>query len=53
LLQRKASLALISSGVLIAKEDIKQTVILVLIGITISTKSGMVKNNRNSYESRV
>jgi len=47
LLQRKVSLALIPSSVSAAKETIKQTTILILIGVTVSTKSGMVENNRN------
>jgi len=45
LLQRKVSLALIPSSVSAAKETIKQTTILILIGVTVSTKSGMVENN--------
>jgi len=36
-----------SSNASIAKETIKWTVTPVLIGVTISTKSGMVENNRN------
>ena len=50
---KKVSHALTSSSVLTAKETIKWTAIVVLIGITISTGIGMVENNRNSFESRV
>ena len=46
---KKASHVLI----LTAKKTIKQTVIPVYFGITISIGIGMVENNRNSFESRV
>ena len=48
MLQRKASLALTSSNVSIVKKTIKWTAVLVLIGKTISIKSSIVENNRNS-----
>ena len=50
---KKESCALISSNVLTAKEIIKQIVILVHFGITISIGIGMTENNRNSFKSRV
>ena len=50
---KKASHALMSLSVLTAKRAIKQTAIVVPIGITISIGIGMVENNRNSFESRV
>ena len=48
LLQKMASLALIPSSVSTVKVTTKWTAINVLIGITVSTKSGMVENDRNS-----
>ena len=48
LLQKIASLALILSSMSTVKAIIKQTATNVLIGVTISTKSGIVENNRNS-----
>jgi len=42
------SCSYVSSNASIAKETIKQTVTSVLIGITVSTKSDTVENNRNS-----
>ena len=45
-LQKKASLALTSSNVSIAKQTIKQTVIPIFTGIIILTKSSIVENNR-------
>jgi len=53
LLQRKVSLALMSSNVSTAKETIKQIVPAVLIGETISTESGMVENDRSLTKGRV
>ena len=50
---KKKSYVLMSLNTQIAKEIIKQTVILVHIGITISIGIGIVENNRNSFESRV
>jgi len=50
---KKVSHALMFSNVLTAKGTIKQTAIVVFIGITISTGIDMVENNRNSFESRV
>ena len=50
LLQRKVSFVLILSNVLTAKATIKWTATHVLIGVTVSIKFGMVKNNRNSKE---
>jgi len=44
---------LISSSAQTVREIIKRIAIDVLIGVTVSTKIGMVKNNRNSFESRV
>ena len=52
-LPKKVSHALMSSSALTAKGTIKQTAIVVLIGITVSTGIGMVENNRNSFKSRV
>ena len=48
LLLRKTSLILISSSVLTVRKTIKQTVIHILIGENVSTKSSMIENNRNS-----
>jgi len=48
LLQRKVSFVLILSTVLTIKMTIKQITTNVLIGKTISTRSGTVENNRNS-----
>ena len=48
LLQKMASLALILSSTSTVKATTKRTATNVLIGITVSTKSSMVKNNRNS-----
>jgi len=45
---KKTNLTLISSNMSIVKKTIKQTATLVLIGKTVSIKSGMVENNRNS-----
>jgi len=39
-----------SSNVSIAKKIIKQTATHVLAGETVSTRSGMVKNNRDSFQ---
>ena len=50
---KKMSHVLMFSNILTAKETIKQTVILVYFGITVSTGIGMVENNRNSFKSRV
>jgi len=50
LLQRKASFVLVLSNVPTAKTTIKWTATHVLIGVTVSIKFGMVKNNRNSEE---
>jgi len=50
LLQRKASFVLVLSNVSTAKTTIKWTATHVLIGVTVSIKFGMVKNNRNSEE---
>ena len=44
------SLALTSSNISITKEIIKWTVPSILISITISTKSDMVENHRNSVK---
>ena len=41
------SLALIPSSVLTVKATTKQTVTNVLIGVTVSTKSGTVENDRS------
>jgi len=48
LLQKIVSLALIPSNVSTVKTTTKWIATNVLIGITISTKSGMVENNRSS-----
>jgi len=48
--QKKTNLAFILSNVSTARETIKQIIIYVLIGITVSTKIGMVRNNRNSVK---
>jgi len=48
LLLKMASLVLIPSSVSTVKMTTKQTATNVLIGVTISTKSGMVENDRNS-----
>ena len=48
LLQKMVSLALIHSNASTVKATIKQTATNVLIGKTVSTKSSMVENNRNS-----
>ena len=48
LLQKIVSLAFISSSVSTIKVTTKQAATNVLIGETISTKSSMVENNRNS-----
>ena len=50
---KNVSYVLISSNALTAKKTIKQTVIPIYFGITISTGIGTVENNRNSFESRV
>ena len=50
---KKISHILMFSNVLTAKETIKQTVLPVHFGVTISTESSMVENNRNSFKSRV
>ena len=50
---KKENHVFISSNALTAKEIIKQTVIPVHFGITVSIGIGMVGNNRNSFESRV
>ena len=42
-----------SSNTLTANKTIKQTVISVYFGITISIEIGMVENNRSSFKSRV
>ena len=47
LLQKMVSLALIPSSVLTVKATTKQTVTNVLIGVTVSTKSGTVENDRS------
>jgi len=47
LLQRMVSLALIPSSVSTVKATTKQTVTNVLIGVTVSTKSGTVENDRS------
>jgi len=52
-LPKKVSHVLMSSNTLTAKETIKQIVTSVYLGITVSTGIGMVKNNRNSFKSRV
>jgi len=52
-LQRMASLALIHSSISTAKMTTKQTVTNVLIGTTVSTRSDIVGNNRNSTNGRV
>jgi len=49
-LPKKESLVLMSS---IARATIKWIALAVLIGITISIKTGMVENNRSSFISRV
>jgi len=48
LLQKIVSLALIPSSTSTVKATTKQTATNVLIGVTVSTKSGMVENNRSS-----
>ena len=48
LLQKIVSLALIPSSASTVKTTTKWTATNVLIGITISTKSGMVENDRSS-----
>ena len=48
LLQKIVSLALIPSSASTVKATTKQTAINVLIGVTVSTKSSMVENNRSS-----
>ena len=48
LLQKIVSLALISSSASTVKATTKQTATNVLIGVTVSTKSSMVENNRSS-----
>ena len=50
---KKESHVLTSSNTQTAKKIIKQTVILVHFGVTISIGIGIIKNNRNSFESRV
>ena len=52
-LLKKASHVLIALNMQIAREIIKQTVILVYFGITISTGIGIIENNRNFFKSRV
>ena len=52
-LLKKASCILTSSNMLIAREIIKQTVMLVYFGITVLTGIDMIENNRNSFKSRV
>jgi len=47
LLQKMVSLALIPSSVSTVKATTKQTVTNVLIGVTVSTKSGTVENDRS------
>ena len=44
---------LMSSNMWIARETTKWIAIVVHIGVTISIKIGTVRNDRNSYESRV
>ena len=51
--QRIVSLALIHSRVSTAMMTTKQTVTNVLIGTTVSTRSGTVGNDRNSTDGRV
>ena len=48
LLQKIVSLALIPSSVSTVKATTKQTATNVLIGVTVSTKSGIVENDRSS-----
>ena len=50
---KKTSYVLMSSNILTIKETIKWIATPVHFGITISTESGMVGNNRNSFKSRV
>ena len=50
LLLRKTSFVLMFSSTLTARETIKWIAIHILIGKTILTKSGMVKNNKNSMK---
>jgi len=47
------SLALTSSNVSTTKRTIKQIFLAVFIGETVSTKSGMVENNRSSTKDRI
>jgi len=48
LLQKIVSLALIPSSASTVKTTTKQTAINVLIGVTVSTKSSTVENNKSS-----
>ena len=52
-LQRMVRLALIHSSMSTAKVTSKQIVTNILIGTTISIRSGIVENNRNSTNGRV
>jgi len=52
-LQRMVRLALIHSSMSTAKVTTKQIVTNILIGTTISIRSGIVENNRNSTNGRV